>query len=184
AAHRRAGAEVVDDGERRALPHGRLRPESGETQLILTVAPRQLVSGEMKRAEPLHEARYKNMPRAIEGVAGEPDQFVLGEAQRSRVVELVDQLPLVDDLGEAHRGSPIDELKGHLPLRMHLPNHLEHQQLVKIRVEQSPDRGVDPKRMVIDAGCDIRGHYANLRSRLGGGKGAKRAKRPCSKELD
>ena len=154
------------------LPHRRLRPGSGEPQLILTFAPRQLVFGELERGQPLHEVRFKNMPRAIEGVAGKPEQFILGESQRPRMVELIDQLPLVDDLGEAHGGCAIDELKGHLPLRMHLPDHLEHQQLVKIRVEQGPDRGVDRKSMVIDAGCDIRGQYANLRSRSGGGKGA------------
>ena len=83
------------------------------------------------------------------------------------MIELVDQLPFVDDLGEPDRGRPVDELEGHLPLRMHLPDHLEHQQLVEVRVQQRPDRGVDPKRVVIDAGCDIRSHHANLRSRSG-----------------
>ena len=38
--------------------------------------------------------------RAVKSVAGEPDQLVLGEPQRARVIELVDQLALVDDVGE------------------------------------------------------------------------------------
>ena len=46
--------------------------------------------------------------RAVEGVAGEPDQLVLGEAQRAGVVELVDQLALVDDVGEPHLVDAVD----------------------------------------------------------------------------
>ena len=56
---------------------------------------------------------------------------------------------------------------------MHLPDHLEHQELVEVRVQQRPDRRVDSKRMIIDAGCDIDCHYANLRSQSGGDKGAR-----------
>ena len=79
------------------------------------------------------------------------------------MIELVDQLALVHDVREPDRGRPVDELKSNLALRMHLPDHLEHQKLVEIGVEQRPHRGIDAKRVIIDAGCDIRGHYASLR---------------------
>ena len=39
-----------------------------------------------------------------------------------------------------HRRRPVDELEGHPPLPVHLPDHLEHQQLVEIGVEQRADR--------------------------------------------
>src|SRR5271166_2808575 len=56
---------------------------------------------------------------------------------------------------------------------MHLPDHLEHQQLIKVSVEQGPDRRVDPKRMVIDSGRDIRGHLRQLTGPIGGRQGAR-----------
>ena len=89
------------------------------------------------------------------------------------MVELVDQLALVDDVREPDRGRPVDELERHPPLRMHLPDHLEHQELVEIRVEQRPDRRVDPERMIVDAGCDVRGHCATLWGCFGRDKGAR-----------
>ena len=122
-------------------------------------------SGSWNVGEPFHEVGLENLPRAVEGVAGEPDQLVLGEPQRARVIELVGQLALVDDIGEPDRGGPVDELEGHLALRMHLPDHLEHQKLIEIGVEQRADRRIDAERVIIDAGGDIRGHYATLRRR-------------------
>src|SRR3984957_603032 len=78
------------------------------------------------------------------------------------MIELVDQLALVDDIREPDRRRPVDELKSNLALRMQFPDHLEHQELVKIGVEQRSHRRIDAKRVIIDAGCDIRGHYASL----------------------
>ncbi len=164
-AHRRAGAKLIDDGERRDFPHGGLGPGSREAQLVLPVTPGQPVLGESEPGNPLHELGLENVPRAVEGVAGEPDQLVLGESQRPGVIELVDQLLLVDDLGKTDGGRPVDQLKGDLPLPVHLPDHLEHQQLVEIRVQQRPDRRVDPESVIVDAGCDVRCHCATLRSR-------------------
>ena len=77
----------------------------------------QLVFGQAEVGEPFHEVRFENLLGAVETVAGEPDQLVLGEPQRARVVELVDQFALVDDLGEPHLGRPIDQLEGHLRSR-------------------------------------------------------------------
>ena len=79
------------------------------------------------------------------------------------MIELVDEFPLVHDIREPDRRRPVDELERHLALRMHLPDHLEHQKLVEISVEQRPNRRIDAKRVIIDAGCDIRGHYASLK---------------------
>ena len=149
----------------RNFPHRRLGPGAVEAQLVLTVALRQLVFGQPERGEPFHELRLENLLRAVKRIAGEPDQFVLGESQGARMIELVDQLALVDDIGEPDRRRPVDELESDLALRMHLPDHLEHQKLVEIRVEQRAHDRIDAKRVIVDAGCDIRGHYASLRRR-------------------
>ena len=165
AAHRRPRPQFADNGEGGDLPHRRSGPKAVEAQLILTVALRQFIVGETESSEPLHELRLENVARAVERIAGEPNQLVLGESQGARVIELVDQLALVHDIGEPHRRCSVDELESDPALRMHLPDHLEHQKLVEIRVEQRSHRRIDPKRVIIDAGCDIRGHYASLRTR-------------------
>ena len=135
---------------------------TGEAQLVLPVALGQFVFRQLERRQPLHELGLENVAGAVESVAGEPDELVLGEPERARVIELVGELALVHDVGESHRRRPVDELEGHLELRMHLPDHLEHQKLVEVRIEQRADRWIDTERMIIDAGCDIRGHYASL----------------------
>ena len=87
------------------------RPGPGEAQLVLAVAAGQLVFGQAEIGEPFHEVGLENLLGAVKRVAGEPDQLVLGEAQRARVVELVDQFALVDDVGEAHLVRAVDELE-------------------------------------------------------------------------
>ena len=78
------------------------------------------------------------------------------------MIELVDQFALLHNIREPDRRGAIDELKGHLELWMHLPDHLEHQELIEVRVEQRANRRIDAKGVIIDAGCDIRGHRASL----------------------
>ena len=127
AAHGGARAQLVDDRQRRDLPHRRVGPRSGEAQFVLSVLAGQLVFGQAEVGQPFHEVRLEDLPIAVKCVAGEPDQLVLGEAQRARVVELVDQLALVDDVGEADLAGAIVELEGDLAVAMQLPDHLLHQ---------------------------------------------------------
>ena len=66
--------------------------------------PSRLVSsysGSAEGRQPLHELGLENVARAVESVAGEPDQLVLGEPERARVIELVGELALVDDVRES-----------------------------------------------------------------------------------
>ena len=60
----------------------------------------QLVFGQLEILQPGEELRLEDLLAAVEGVAGEPDHLLLGEAQRARMVELVAQLLLVDLVGE------------------------------------------------------------------------------------
>ena len=41
-----------------------------------------------------------------------------------------------------------------------LPDELEHQQLVKIRIEQRPSNGIEFPVMVVRASCKVDNHYA------------------------
>src|SRR2546422_947473 len=85
-----------------------------------------------RRREPADEVRREHVGLAVEGVAGEPDQFLLGEADGAGMIELGAQLTLVDDLGKAHMARAIDDRESHLLTRVRLPNHLQHQQLIEV----------------------------------------------------
>ena len=91
-------------------------------------------------------------------VAGEPDEFVGGEAQGARVVELGDELALVDGVGEPHRPRPVGEREGDAGVRLQLPDHLEHEELVEVRVEQRAHDRVDAEGMVPGAGREVDAH--------------------------
>ena len=95
-----ARAQFIDDGKRRNFPHGRMRPRPVEMQLILAVDLVQLVFGKAEVREPGDEIGGEHLGLAVEGVAGEPDQLLLGEANGARMIELGAQLALVDDLGK------------------------------------------------------------------------------------
>ena len=66
--------------------HGEI--EIGETEVVL---------------EPLEKGGLKDAAAAIEGVAGQPDQFGLVEAQLPRGFQLLAQLVDIDDLAQAAR---------------------------------------------------------------------------------
>ena len=117
---------------------------------------RSSYSGKLEIREPGEESGLEDLRAAVEGVAGEPDHLLLGEAQRARMVELVAQLRLVDLVGEAHR--PCVRLiseKVRLHVRVEAPDHLQHQQLVEIGVEQAADDRVELPGVVVDPLGDI-----------------------------
>jgi hypothetical protein len=97
---------------------------AGISHIVVPVALGQFVFGQLERRQPLHEFGLENVAGAVKSVASEPDQLVLSEPQSARMIELVDQLALVHDVGESDRGRPVDELKSNLALRMQFPDHL------------------------------------------------------------
>src|SRR6201985_966860 len=97
--------------ERRNLPHGGVRPRPVEMQLILALDLAQLIFGQAERREPVDVVRREHVGLAVERVAGEPDQLLLGEADGAGVVELGAQLAFVDDLGQAHMAAAVDDRK-------------------------------------------------------------------------
>ena len=92
AAHGRAGAQFVDDGERRDLPHRGLGPEPGEAQLVLPVPLRQFVFRQAEVGQIVHECRLEYLACSVERIAREPDHLVLGQSERAGVIELVGEL--------------------------------------------------------------------------------------------
>ena len=96
-------------------------------QLVLAVDLAQLVFGQAEIGEPVDEIRREHLGLAVEGVTGEPDQFVLGEADVARVIELGPQLAFVDHLGQPHVLAAVDDGKRDLLRGIKLPDHLQHQ---------------------------------------------------------
>ena len=161
--HRLARAQLVENGKRRDLPHGGVRPRPVEMQLVLAVDLVELVFGEAEGGEPVDEVGREHLGLAVERIAGEPDQFLLAEPDGAGVIELRAQLRLVDDLGKPHMPAAVDDRKGDLLARVELPNHLLHQQLVEIGVEQAAHDRVEPPAVIIGSArnvCDC--HAANF----------------------
>ena len=79
----------------------------------------------------------------------------LVKANGAGMVELGAQLALVDDLGKANVLAAIDDRKGDALIRIKLADHLQHQKLVKIGIEQAAHDRVEPPAMIIGSGCDI-----------------------------
>ena len=147
--HGRARAQLVDDGQRRDFPERGVHPRAGEGQLILSVAPLQMIFGQPKILQPSEEFGMEYLLAAIEGVAAQPDHLLLGEAQRAGMIELLAQFPFVDLVGEADRAA-VDEREGGVNPGIHAPDHLQHQQLVEIRVEQAAYDRIELPGMIVN----------------------------------
>jgi hypothetical protein len=157
----RAGAQLVDDGQGWDLPHGGVGPGTLEVQLVLTVPLRKFVFGEPEITQPGDEGRGEHLGLAIEAVARQPDQLLVGEGEGARMVELGPQFSLVDDLGEADLAAPVYQREGRLDVGMQRLDELQHQQLVEIRVQQAADDGIQPPAVIVGAGRNVgQGHGA------------------------
>ena len=152
---RLARAQLVHDRERRDLPHRGVGPRPVEVQFVLAVDLVQFVFGQAEVGEPVDEVGREHLGLAVERITGEPDQFLLGEADGARMIELGAQFALVDDLGEADMLGAVDDRKGDALIRIEFADHLQHQQLVKIGIEQAAHDRVEPPAVVIGPGCNI-----------------------------
>ena len=89
------------------------------------------------------------------------------------MIELVDEFALVDDVGQAHLGRAVDELESDPAIAVQLPDHLQHQQLVKVRIEQGAHDRIDAEGVIVDTCGDIRDHGASLGWRAASDKSAR-----------
>ena len=108
----RARAQLHQDGQGRDLPQHDLGPRALEGQLVLPVAFAEMVGGQAKPLEELHEVRPEHLALAIEGVAAQPGAFAARQRQAAHMVQLLAQLAFVDQLGQADVGAAIDQAEG------------------------------------------------------------------------
>jgi hypothetical protein len=132
-----------------------LCPRPGEVQDKLVALPPQLVFRQAEVGEPGQEVRPEDLPLAIEGISGEPDQLLLGEPERTRVIELFAKRFFVDLPGKEHAAAPVDQTERGLDLRVESPDHLQHEKLVEVGVEQAADDRIELPAVVIDPLRDV-----------------------------
>src|ERR1700751_2413595 len=121
------------------FPHRRLGPQPVKTEGDLPVFDGQLIIREPEVTfEPLEEGWFKDSAAAVEGIASEPDQFGLMKSQLPCLLELFPKLVNVDQIPQAYLARAIHESKRSVGLRELLPDKLQHQQFVKIVIEQRP----------------------------------------------
>ena len=148
-------AQLVDDGERRDLPHRGFHPATVEVQLILAIALGEFVFRQLEGCEPVQELRFEDLLAPIEGVTGKPDHLLLRQVEATRVVQLLTQFPLVDLLRQAYRLRPVDKGEGCIDVRIELPDHLQHQELVEIGIDQAANDRVELPGVIVNPGGDI-----------------------------
>ena len=67
------------------------------------------------------------------------------------MVELVAQHPFVDAVGKPYAFCSIEQGEGGAYIAVARPYHLQHQQLVEVRIEQTADNGVKLPGVIVDA---------------------------------
>src|SRR5690606_40069958 len=81
----RTGAQLVDDGESRDLPHRGFPPASGEPQHDLPVLSAELVVGELEALQRVDVAFLENPALAVERLAAQVDDFRRSEEHTSEL---------------------------------------------------------------------------------------------------
>ena len=132
-----------------------MRPRPVEGQLELAVDAVQFVGRQLEFAQPLDEVRREHPLLAVEAVARQPDQLLLGEAHAARMIELRAQFALVDHVGEPHRRGAVNQPEGGVDVAVQMADHLQHQQFVEIGIEQAADDRVEPPIVIPGARRDV-----------------------------
>src|SRR5690606_40141518 len=102
------------------------------------------------------EIGMEDLLAPVKRVTRKPDHLLVGEADRARMIELFAQLGHIDLVGEPYILVAVDERKGDLDIGIDAADHLQHQQLVEIRIQQAAEDRVQFPGMVVDPPCDIR----------------------------
>ena len=110
-----------------------------EIQLILPVALEKLVFRQLIAGKPGEKFRLENLRAAVKRITRKPDIFLFGETQGARMIELLAQFHLVDLFRQPHSLGAVDQGKRRVDFRIEFPDHLQHQQLVEICINQAAD---------------------------------------------
>ena len=113
--------------------------------------------------EPLEEGGLKDLPRAVEGVAGKPDQLGTKEAQFAHMVELFAEHAGGNAVGETDVDGAVVDLAGDVGARKVLPDELEHKQLVEVGVQQRANDRIELPVVVVRALGEVDVHGLDLR---------------------
>src|SRR5665213_131438 len=154
-----ARLQLADGRKRIDLPHCRFDPETVKCERELPVFNGQIKVGEPEiMVEPLQKSRLENAPVSIESIARQPDQLGLVEAQLFRLLQLLAKLAGIDQIGKTHLHGAINEGKRSVRFWKMLPDELQHQQLVKICIEQGTRNRVQLPVMVMRAPGEVDDH--------------------------
>jgi hypothetical protein len=125
----------------------------------LPVVLGDLVPGEAEVGfQPCKEGGFEDLARAVEGIAGEPDQLGPAELEAAHVVHLRDEGVGVDLVGEADARGAVDDFAGDVDGGEVLPDELQHEQLVEVGVEQRAHDGVQLPVVIVRALSDVDVH--------------------------
>src|SRR5271165_6756732 len=108
--------------------------------------------------EPLQKRRLEDSPPPIKSVAGEPYQFRLAKAEAAHVLQLHLQFFDVNSVGDPNVGMPVMQRKLHARCGEMLPDELEHEELVKISVQQRTNDGIEFPVVVVRAFSEVDDH--------------------------
>ena len=123
----RPAAQFHQHRQRRNFPQHHLGPTAFKGQLILAVALFQMVGGQAQTFEPLHEIGAEHLAFAVKHVAAQPSAFAPRQRQAAHMVELFAQFAFVDQVGQPHLGTAVDQAEHHIGLRLVAENRLAHQ---------------------------------------------------------
>src|SRR5208283_4001854 len=104
------GSQLVKNGERVELPHGRLGPQAVERQQKLAVFDRQRIFRQFEISfQPFQKSRFENATAAVESVTSQPNQFGFSKLEFPNVLHLLRNIVGWNQLREAHRRRAIQK---------------------------------------------------------------------------
>src|ERR1700722_2615714 len=125
----------------------------------LTVLNGQFVVRQPEIAfQPLQKGRFKNSAASVERVACQPDQLRPAQSKAARVLHLVYELLTRKHVSQANRRGAVEQGKRYVRFRIVLPDELEHQQFIKISVEQGPCYGIEFPVVVVRPLGEVHDH--------------------------
>ena len=94
----------------------------------------------------------------VECVACKPNQFAAAEPEGADVIKLLAQGSGGDAVGQANVRGAVVYLAGYMGLREVLPDELEHEELVKVGVEERAHDGIELPIVVMRAFGEVDVH--------------------------
>jgi len=106
----------------------------------------------------MQKRRLKNPALPIESIARQPDHLRLMDAQFARGFKLLPQLMHIHNLAQQHIMRPVHQRERRPRPGKMLPDKLQHQQLVEVRIEQRPRNRIELPVVVVRAPGQVDDH--------------------------